>query len=218
MEWIVAGVLVGILVVVLGVVAGAVAIGVGVVWVRRRRARIDPALRAAMLEEVGYKRAGEAWSRPVEESATIVFEEGRGWRWGVRLPRYNTMSLTVHERSAVDPVAVPGQFPSNIPELDARFVFSSPLAAQTVGLVGNGAVATAMLAMPSLSLKLGADELVLEDKELAGLQQLTGGTVVGTPAALAAEREMHQAVAVLVNQVFRCLYSRFSGTIMDEFR
>ncbi|MEZ4236935.1 MAG: hypothetical protein R3F59_12445 [Myxococcota bacterium] len=210
-------VVVALIVLLVVIVVGLACVAaVGWLLMRRRRSRVDPAAREAMLDRVGYARAGAAWTRTLDDNAVIVFEEGPGWKWTVRLPRYNTMSLTVRERSAAEPLS--GAFEAGIADLDQRFVFASPLAAQTVGLVGNGSVANALLGVPWLSMSLGADELVVEDPALAGLERVTGSTAVGGAAALRAEEEIHQAVAVVVSTVFRVLYSRFTGTIMDEFR
>lgn len=225
MEWLIAAAAGGLSILVLVAVAAVAAIllfaGL-LLWLRWRRRRVDPLARREMLENAGYTSAGPGqWSLKIEDTA-LVFDDGEkgpaGWRWTVRLPRYNTMTLTVTERSEASAGQMERTFTSEIEELDARFVLTAALPARTLPLVANRSVASAMLALPYLSLRLAADELVIEDPKLEGLAKLTGSTAVGTKAALAAEAELHQRVLVLVHQVFRCLYTPFSGTIMPDFR
>jgi hypothetical protein len=210
---------IAILAVAVAAMVAILILGIAVLLLLRRRGRADPEARSDLLADLGYAQAGAGrWSQPVED-ASLTFEDAPdGWRWTVRLPRYNTMSLVVEERSAPEATSVSSRFPSGIHEIDERFVLGSPLAAQTLPLIANRGVAMAMLSVPHLAVRLGADELAIVDRGHRGLTKLAKGAAIGTPAALAAEREIHQLVLVLVNQMFRCLYSRATGTIMDDFR
>lgn len=201
------------------VVAGFVLMvfALGLVWFVRRR-RPSATARQDALEAVGFRRAGTGWSMPLYGTA-LVFDDGKaGWCWTVRLPRYNTLTLQVEER---DSGIVPeGRvFEVGHPGLDARFVMAAERSAQTQALVGNRTFANAMLAMPFLSLKLKGDELILVDPTLKGLAKRSGGSVVlGTPKTIAAECDVHQAVAVLTTALFDSLYSKQTGTILPEHR
>lgn len=184
------------------------------VWMRRPAAQS----RDEMLEEIGYKHlSSEQWSLPVFDTS-IVFEEKQGWRFTVRLPRYNTMSLNIEERQGgASPAFAP--FQTDNPELDARFVMASERAAQSIALARNRDVGRALLAMPYLSLRLHGDELVLSDQARRGLAKLTTKTKEG-PAMdkVAAERLIHERVVALVGAIFDCMYAKDSGTILPEHR
>jgi hypothetical protein len=181
-----------------------------------RRNRPSPQAREEALASIGYRRAGEAWAREVY-GAKMFFEEKQGWRWSVRLPRYNTLTLAVEERASGLPMD--GAFEAGHPDLDLRYVFGSERAAQTVALVRSRKVIEALLAIPWLSMALHADELVIADPELKGLATLTGGsTELGTKKSIPAEVAVHDAVATLVVALFETLYSKQTGTILPEFR
>lgn len=199
--------------------AAMVAIGVGavllvaaialVVWSRGPNERRDR--RQSMLDELSYRSTDTyEWTRPTV-GASIVFHDAgtpkqRGFRWSVKLPRYNTLTLEVVERTAPDVSPTGGGvFKTEIPELDQRFIVRSPLAAQTMALLTNPRVVKAMMAMPHLSMVLRADELVLHDANRTCLS-LSGG-----------EKEMHLAVATLVTAMLTTLYAQ-SGTLLPEHR
>lgn len=193
---------------------------VGLLFRRFRGSSPDPEARQDTLTSLGYAPAGpNRWSRPMKNSS-LVFEEteGGGWRWSVQLPRYNTLTLQVEERSGG--AALPNAFATEVPAIDQRFVVSSPLAAQTLALVTAPKVNNAMLAMPHLSLSLRADELVLDDPSLQGMRALLGGepAVGASQESLDAEIENHQAAATLVTAILGTLYSRLTGTLLPEHR
>lgn len=208
-------------VVVIVVLVVAILVGLGVVGVaavlafflfRRSRAPEGPD-RAEVLRDLGFVPSGAgSWTRKFQGTA-IVFSEAKGWRWTIRLPRYNTLSVVVEERAS-GRVPDGRVFEVDDSDFDARFVVASELAAQAIALVTNHAVRKALLAMPFVSLKLKGDELVLDDPE----QRSLGGAKVGSAPAIEAEREAHMCVAVLVNSMFDCLYNRQTGTIMPEHR
>jgi len=195
----------------------AIAIGVGlvfaavalVVWARGPAESLDR--RRAWLEEMGYQSTGpHEWTRPAVGASIVFHDEGtpkqKGFRWSIQLPRYNTLTLEIVERAAPDPTPTgQGVFLTEIPEVDARFVVRSPLAAQTMALLTNPRVVKAMLAMPHLQLVLRADELVLHDAERVSLDKPGG------------EPEMHMAVATLVTAMLTTLYAQ-SGTLLPEHR
>lgn len=166
--------------------------------------------RDEMLEEVGYQKLSSGgWTRPLFDTH-ISFDDTKGFRWTIRLPRYNTLSLAVEERSGGETPRM-NAFVSEVPELDARFLIASERAAQTVALVRNPAFGSALLALPYVSLRLHGDELVLQNPKRVGA---SGSGKV----AVTSEREIHEAVAVLVGTMFDCMYARDSGTIMPDFR
>ncbi len=204
------------LVVVGVVVVGGVVMLAGGAWFVRRGRGPDPHARDEALAAFGYRKVKEGqWSRPIQ-GTTLTFDDGpERLGWTVRLPRYNTMTLRVEERAAG--VQVPGAFDTGDADLDARFVLGSSLAARTQALLGHKNLRTSMLAVPNLSLDLGADELVVKDPGRAGLRELLGGAEPGTQKAIDAELELHQCVANLVNAFFRSLYTE-TGTVFDEHR
>ena len=205
---IVAVVLAGIL----GMVFVAGLAAVALFLLRRRSAPAGPD-REEMLRELNYMPVGKgSWSRKFQGTA-IAFAEGKGWKWTIRLPRYNTLTLGIEEQSG-GTVPDGRVFATEDADIDARFVVASELAAQAVALVTNAAVRKALLAMPHLSLRLRGDELVLDDPQ----QRSLGGARPGTAEAVHAEERAHKAVAGLVNAVFDSLYSRATGTIMPEHR
>jgi hypothetical protein len=210
MEWIViVGVIVALLV---GLAVVAVAAVLLFFFLRRGRAPAGPD-RAEILRDLGYLPAGAgSWSRKFQGTA-IVFTETKGWRWTIRLPRYNTLSVQIEERAS-GKVPDGRVFEADDSDFDGRFVMASELAAQAVALVTNHAVKKSLLTMPYVSLRLKGDELVLDDPELRSL----GGAKPGSPEAVEAEREAHMSVAVLVNALFDSLYSRLTGTILPEHR
>jgi hypothetical protein len=191
---------------VLGVLLTAVALGgLFMLWMRRRPSR---AAYEDALAELGYQSSGpNLWSRPLHGSA-LVFDE-RQWRWIIRLPRYNTLTLHVEERTSG---RIPNHplFESEVGPLDERFLMGSGRAAQTLALVRSREVGGAMLSLPSLSLQLHGDELIIETSRLS--------QKAWTPAAIRAELERHEDVAGLVVAVFGCLYAKESGTLLPEHR
>ncbi|MEQ1505595.1 MAG: hypothetical protein ABMB14_25400 [Myxococcota bacterium] len=190
----------------------AAALVVAVVVVRRRRAG-SPVAREDALRELGYTQVdAKTWTRPVPSTA-VVFTDGAGFTWTVRLPRYNTLTLQVEERDGGTATVIGAPFPTGNPKVDERFAVSSERAAQALALATHWKVVAAMTAMPWLSLRLRADELVLADPQKRGL-----GKPANPVAALAAEKELHLAVAVLVTAVIDSLYSKQTGTLMPEHR
>ncbi len=192
-----------------------------VLWLRRLRGgSVNPQAREDTLLSLGYAPAGPGkWSRPVKGSS-LLFEElpDGGWRWLVRMNRYNTLTLQVEERSSG--AQLPKIFSTEVPAIDARFLVSSPLASQTLALVTAPKVNNAMLAMPYLSLRLEADELILEDPDLQCLRTLLKAEprIGADKANLEAEFETHQAAATLVTAILGTLYSRLTGTLLPEHR
>lgn len=200
----------------------ALVLVIGVIVIRRRRP--SPVAREDTLAELGYQGVSapasgpRSYTKPVYNTS-LVFEDGAGWKWTIRLPRYNTLTWRVEERNGGATLGQAGAFVTENAELDGRFAMSADRAAQTLALATNRSVGTALLAAPFVSLSLRADELVLEDPGLRGLQKLTGGKVLGTPKALAAEREIHESVAVIVTAIFDSLYSKQNAmTLFDEHR
>ncbi len=204
--WVVTGaVALSAIVVGVGLVLASVAL---VVWSRGPAERLDK--RQEWLEDLSYRPTGpHQWSRPTVGAVIVFHDTGapkqKGFRWSVQLPRYNTLTLEVAERAAQGAPTGPGVFLTEVPEIDARFVVRSPLAAQTMALLTNPRVVKAMLAMPYLQMVLRADELVLHDSERACLDRPGG------------EREMHLAVATLVTAMLTTLYAQ-SGTLLPEHR
>jgi hypothetical protein len=189
---------------------------VAAVWFLRGR-RVDPEARPNALRELGYAPVGEGrWSRKLEGSA-LEFRDGATWRWSIRLPRYNTLTLQIRERSAVNLAEVSGAFLADNEVLDQRFVFSSERAAQTLPLVQSRRVGSALLALPNLAFTLHGDELVIEDPGRQGWKKAVGPSP-SPAAALKAELDIHRSVAELVSSLFRTMYSATSGTIMPELR
>ncbi|HHO53171.1 MAG TPA: hypothetical protein ENK18_20425 [Deltaproteobacteria bacterium] len=192
---------------------------VGLLWRRFRGSGPDPQAREDTLLSLGYAPAGpNRWSRPIKNTALIFEELDGGWRWSVQLPRYNTLTLAVEERSGGK--SLPNSFATEVPAIDERFLVSSHLAAQALALVTAAKVNNAMLAMPYLSMSLRADELVLDDPQLRSMRALLGGEPqVGTSSeSLEAEIEAHQAAATLVTAILGTLYSRLTGTLLPEHR
>jgi hypothetical protein len=192
---------------VLGILLAAVAVaGLIFIWMRRRPSR--DAYEEA-LEGLGYQSAGPSqWSMPLHASA-LVFDE-RTWRWSIRLPRYNTLTLHIEERTSGRIPKHP-LFESEVGPLDERFLMGSGRAAQTVALVRNREVGTAMLSLPSLSLELHGDELIVSSTRPSGQPDWTR-------AGIAAERELHHSVMALVVAIFGCLYAKETGTLLPEHR
>ena len=163
------------------------------------------------------RRTGRVWTMPIH-GANLEFDDGAGWRWTVRLPRYNTLALQVVERDSGIAPDRKVMLTEN-PSLDLRFVFAAERSAQTQALLANRGFCAAMVAVPWLSLRLEGDELRLEDPELRGLEKAAGGRVTpGTPKANAAEQRVHRAVAALVTALFDSLYSKQTGTLLPEHR
>lgn len=213
--WVPVLVLVGIVVVGVVAVGGVVTLAGGAWFVRRSRGP-DPGARDAALEAFGWRKVKEGqWNRSIQGTTMTFDERADGLAWTVRLPRYNTMTMRIEERSAG--VDVPGAFVSGNEDLDGRFVLGSSLAARVQALLGHKNLRTSLLATPNLSLDLGADELVVRDRGRLGLQQLTAGAAPNTQKAIDAELELHHCVANVVNAFFRSLYTE-TGTVFDEHR
>lgn len=189
-----------------------------VTWLRRPA----PFDRDEFLVELGYQpvEAGggsKTWTKPLYTSA-LNFDDRQGWKWTIRLPRYNTLSWRVEERNGGSALSG-GTFATDNAELDGRFAMTAERAAQTLALATNRGVGTALLAAPFVSLTLRADELVLEDPRQRGLERLAKGAKPGSPAAVAAEREIHTSAAALVTAIFDALYSKqHAMTLFDEHR
>lgn len=191
------------------VAIGAVAL---VIFLRGLRNRGPAApTRDGMLRELGYTPAGEpkTWARPFAGSK-IVFSEAKGFRWSVRLPRYNTLTVGIEERDGgATPAGRP--FETEKPILDRRFVFAaSPPSTQTVALVTTPIVTNALLDLRCVSLVLSGDELVISDPKR---QNLADGV-----EPIEAERAAHLGVETVVTALFDTMFSKQSGTIMPEFR
>lgn len=196
--------------------AVVVAVGVSWWWASRRRGAGRAVDRLPALRDLGYEAVGPGQWRMELPRTQLCFEEAPdgGWRWTVALPRYNTLALRIAEQGAPGPGL--GQlFESRVPELDQRFVLSSPLPAQTLALVMSPKVGHALLAMPWLRLELSGDELVIgEGRE--GLRRLAAQAPGSSPVAL--EVELHQRVTALVLAILGTLYSRLTGTLLPEHR
>ena len=189
----------------------------GALFVVRRR-RPSPTARADALASLGYRPTGDgSWSMPLAGTALVFAEAGGGWRWTVRLPRYNTLTLQIEERaSGIVPEG--RELLGEDPAIDARFAMGAERSAQSVGLVTNGAVRDALLGMPWVSLQLRGDELSLDDAGLRSLAKLGTGAKPGTARGIPAESAAHRAVVRLVTALFDSLYSKETGTLMPEHR
>jgi hypothetical protein len=213
-----AGGLVAIVAAVVGLLLFALVVVVGLLGVYllffRKRAPAGPT-REEALRDLGYTPGPgpKTWSRSFE-GTTMVFSEAQGWKWTIRLPRYNTLTVHVEER---DGGATPEgrEFETEKPILDRRFAFAagSP-GPQTVALMVTPAVMNAMLSLKYVSLQLSGDELVLTDPQRRNL----GDAAADGPDAVEAERAAHLAVIALVTSMFNTMFSKFTGTIMPEFR
>ncbi|MCB9683611.1 MAG: hypothetical protein H6738_23135 [Alphaproteobacteria bacterium] len=216
MEWlIVVGGLVALLL--FAVVVAVVVLGVGGFLFTRRK-KVDPEARNNALAGLGYRQVKPGnWSRQIQGTSMSFDELSDRWKWTVRLPRYNTMTLRIEEQGSADAGSLDGVFASGDAELDARFVMASGLAARTQALVNNRQLRNALLAMPNLSLELSADELIIADLGHAGLLSLTNGAEENTDAAVDGELQLHGSVSALVNTFFRSMYNE-AGTVFDEHR
>lgn len=199
-------------------VVGTLVSAVVILFFVRRRRRASPAARADVLAFLGYQPTGDrGWSMPLY-GTTLVFDDGgTGWRWTVRLPRYNTLTLQIEERAS-GTVPEGRELLTENPVLDARLAMGAERSAQSVALVTNRAVGDALLAVPWVSLRLRGDELVLEDPALRGLAKLGNGAKPGTANGIVAEGDVHRAVVALVSALFDSLYSKETGTLMPEHR
>lgn len=209
-------VLVGL--VVLGMVALAGAgLVVGLVLWSRSRGQAGGAvapLRTEVLESLGYEPFGSQWRMRMARSDLLFEPVGDGWRWSVTLPRYNTLTLRVDERANRNRPAPWGEiFETRNPEIDERFEVSSPLPAQTLALLMDPKVTTAMLGMPFLSMSLKGDELVIDDPALQGV-----AAAARRATGRSAEVEVHRSVVALVMSIHGALYSRGSGTLLPQHR
>lgn len=210
----------GVLAVVLGLALLIALLAVAMVglWLLRRNRGPDPMARQEAMEALGFRQVKEGqWSRPIQGTQMIFDERPEGLRWTVRLPRYNTLTLQVAERGSGEAAKISGAFDSGDAELDARFVLGSTLAARCVALLRNKGVRAAFLALPSFSLQLSADELVVSDPGRRSAGQLAGGAAAGSQQAIDAELELHALVANVVNAVFGAMYTE-GGTVFDDFR
>ncbi len=198
------------LIVLVGAVVALVAVVVVVVGLRRRGGgATDSMAREEAMTGLGYSQASPTrWTRSIQ-GASMVFEElpTGDPLWTGPLPRTTPRPLPRVLRSRGRSVERP--FDSGQPELDARFVMGSQLAARITALLGQVKLQRALLAMPNLSLSLGADELVIEDPGGAGLASLGKGGD--------AHLELHALVENVVNTLFGVLYTE-SGTVFDEYR
>jgi hypothetical protein len=209
--------LIGVLVGVAGLLLFGLVFVVGLLAVYlvffRKRTPAGPT-REEMLRDLGYTpgSAQKTWSRSFQGSQ-LVFSEASGWKWTVRLPRYNTLTLHVEEREGG---ATPEgrAFEAEKPLLDRRFLFAagSP-GPQTVALVAMAGVTRALTEMKFVSLQLSGDELVISDPRRENL-----GVPPNSPEAIEAERAAHLNVIALVTALFDVMFSKLTGTIMPEFR
>jgi hypothetical protein len=179
------------------------------------RNRVPPGpTREEMLRDLGYTPLSgqKAWSRS-DQGTTMVFSEASGWKWTVRLPRYNTLTLRVEERQGgTTPDGRP--FETEKPVLDRRFLFASGTPnPQTLALVSMHGVSKALSEMKYVSLQLSGDELVLTDPSRQNL-----GVPPNSPEAIEAERSAHLNVIMLTKALFDTLFSKLTGTIMPDFR
>lgn len=191
-------------------------------WFARRR-RPDPEARDRALTGLGYRRVdapgpARKWVRTIDAVQLTFEDRPSSWRWVVRLPRYNTLTLQIEEQRTVGSDAIKGRFEAGDSALDGRFWFGSVLPAQTIGLMNDHRVVASLLAVPHLSLRLGQDELVLEDVGLRALQALAGGAAVAMPSSIPVELQVHRAITEVVSSILGAMYSRNTGTIMPEFR
>ena len=189
------------------VLAAAVALGVSFVRANAAGGRGGGTTPEKVLDELGYERIDPGhWRLRLQREELHFHDEGAdGLRWSVQLPRYNTLTLQVEERSRAPANMVGSLFESRQPALDQRFVFSSVLPAQTLALIMEPRVGHAMLAVPVLSLLLKGDELVIRDAD-------------GACAKAKGPAEMHRAMVTLVVAVLGTLYSKASGTLLPEHR
>lgn len=211
-----AGGLVAVVAAVVGLLVFALVVVVGLLGVYlvffRKRAPAGPS-RDEALRDLGYTPGPgqNAWTRSFEGTKMVFSDAGGGWKWTIRLPRYNTLTVHVEER---DGGATPEgrEFETEKPILDRRFAFAagSP-GPQTVALMVTPAVMNAMLDLKYVSLQLSGDELVLSDPGRKNLAADAGD-------AVEAERSAHLAVIALVTALFNTMFSKFTGTIMPEFR
>ncbi len=198
------------------VVGGLLVVVVGLLLVYlaffRKRAPAGPS-REDMLRDLGYTPGSspKTWSRQFQGTA-IVFSEAAGFKWTVRLPRYNTLTLHVEERE-VGGTPQGKVFETEKALLDRRFVFAagSP-GPQTVALVCMAGVTRALTELKFVSLSLSGDELVIVDPGRANL-------ALGAAAdPVEGERQAHLAVIALCTSLFDTMFSKLTGTIMPDFR
>lgn len=215
MEWLILAGVVGVLVLFAIVAVVVLALG-GFMFTRRKK--VDPEARNNALAGLGFRQVKPgSWTRPIQGTAMTFDELADRWKWTVRLPRYNTMTLRIEEQTSPDAGSLDGVFAAGDPELDGRFVMASGLAARTQALVNNRQLRNALLAMPNLSLELSADELIVSDRGHAGLLSLTNGAEENTDEAVNGELQLHGSVSALVNTFFRSMYNE-AGTVFDEHR
>lgn len=195
---------------VLAMLVAVVVVGAGVAFLFRGK-RVDPvAARAEALASLGYDgRPDGSWAYPIQGTVMVFRNRPEGLEWKLQLPRYNTMTMELVERSSGrEPEHA---FASGVRAIDERFVVGSPQPDRIVTLLKQPKLQKALLKMHDVSIHLSADELVIVDPGRPGVD--------GTPDAdpLESELQVHATVINVVNMLFGTMYGE-GGTVLDMYR
>jgi hypothetical protein len=118
-------------------------------------------------------RRERKWTKRLDHGVVTLTElTSGGFRWMVRLELYNTVTLQLDERDGPTRAALEHPFATGVPEVDQRFVASADVPDEARPLLNDPEVVRCLLAVPFLWMHIHGDELVLQDRDGAGVKRL----------------------------------------------